>query len=97
MGLQKKSYSYDLIKNGSGVNWISVPGMNPPITIASELMNDIPNMVPGDNVKWKNSTSQEREVWTRSPYGYDYGDDFPVTPARGYEISIGINTTWTPS
>jgi hypothetical protein len=86
--------TYDLHNvEGRGVNWISVPSMNPPITSAAELMNDIPNMVTGNNVKWWNSTSQQREVWSRSPWG-DYGDNFPVKPARGYEISISTTTIW---
>ena len=84
---------YELEFDGSGVNWISMPSVNPPITNADELISSIPNMQNGNNVKWWNSTSQQAEVRTKFGSG-GMGPNFLVRPGSGYEISIGTDTTW---
>jgi len=87
--------AYGLEKHGSGVNWITIPSMNPPVTDADELIASIPNMQNGNNVKWWNPTTQQ--YMTRTKFGSGgIGPNFPVKSSGGYEISISSNTTWTP-
>ncbi|CAD7768316.1 hypothetical protein FHEFKHOI_00202 [Candidatus Methanoperedenaceae archaeon GB50] len=79
-------------KRGSkGINWITPPSTNPPLTNADELIKAIPNH---ENVKWWNSTSQLLESYSKMPWGY-VGDNFEVKPTRGYEAVVNANTIWT--
>ena len=85
-----------------GNNWISAPNMNPPIVDQDQLIkhirnNGIPPATPTDSTKvaWWNSTSQQALSYSYIP-GLGYmGDDFAVKPARGYEVTVHNNTTWT--
>ncbi|CAD7768299.1 hypothetical protein AIOGIFDO_00200 [Candidatus Methanoperedenaceae archaeon GB37] len=84
--------TYELEKRGSkGINWITPPSTNPPLTNADELIKAIPNH---ENVKWWNSTSQLLESYSKMPWGY-VGDNFEVKPTRGYEAVVNANTIWT--
>ena len=88
--------TYELKKSAvSGVNWITLPSTNPPITNANAMIKSIPNIVDGNNVGWWNSTSQLPESYTKQFFGYT-GINFPVKPARGYSVSISADTAWTP-
>jgi hypothetical protein len=89
--------TYELKKGAIyGVNWITLPSTSPPITDADAMIKSIPGIthLTGDNVKWWNFTSQQAESYFKKPSGYG-GTNFPVKPARGYEVSIGVDTTWT--
>ncbi len=80
------------LKNGR--NWITMPSMNSPITSADELIKDIqPNC---DKVGWWNPTSQQMETYGKLPFPPWYGGtNFEVKPARGYEVKVTADTTWT--
>ena len=83
---------HNLEKYGNkGINWITLPSTNPPLTNADKLIKAIPNH---NNVKWWNSTSQLTESYSRMPWGY-VGTNFDVKPSRGYEIVVTANTPWT--
>ena len=77
----------------SGVNWIGMP-FNTTIADANELIKDIPDCT---KVAWWNSTSQKAESYSKVPFPpYYVGTNFEVKPARGYEVAVTTNTTWTP-
>jgi hypothetical protein len=74
--------------------WITMPSMNPPITSAYELIKDIPNH---SAVGWWNSTIQQLETYSKMPPPWYYGGvNFDVKPARGYEVTVTADATWTP-
>ncbi|NQE04398.1 hypothetical protein C5S32_00870, partial [ANME-1 cluster archaeon GoMg1] len=59
-----------------------------------ELIKDIQNCT---KVAWWNSTSQKAESYSKVPFPPFYvGTNFKVKPARGYEVAVTTNTTWTP-
>ena len=89
--------AYELEKGAIyGVNWVTLPSTSPPITDADAMIKSIPGIthITGDNVKWWNFTSQQAESYFKTPVGYG-GTNFAVKPVRGYEVSIGVDTTWT--
>ena len=73
--------------------WITMPSMNPPITSADELIKDI--QPECDMVGWWNSTSQKMETYAKLTPTKFGGVLFDVKPARGYEVIVTANTTWT--
>ena len=77
-----------------GINWVGIP-YNTSIHNANDLITSIPGMTfyTGDNVKTWNCTSQLAEAYSVTPSGYS-GTNFIVNPCKGYEISIGRDTTW---
>ena len=77
----------------SGVNWIGMP-FNTTIADADGLIKDIQNCT---KVAWWNSTSQKAESYSTVPFPpYYVGTNFKIKPARGYEVAVTGNTTWTP-
>ena len=86
--------TYNLEKGAiTGVNWISLPNTNLPITNADELIKDIQNCT---KVAWWNSTSQKAESYSEVPFPPFYvGTNFEIKPARGYEVAVTADTSWT--
>jgi hypothetical protein len=68
---------------------------NTTIENADELIKDIPNHAA---VGWWNSTSQQQlETYSKMPPPWYYGGvNFDVKPARGYEVTVTADATWTP-
>ena len=83
----------DPISIEDGANWIGIP-FNTTIGDARGLMDDILNC---GKVGWLNSTSQFTESYVKlSYYPFYDGTNFDVKPARGYEVQVTADTTWTP-
>jgi len=76
----------------TGANWIGMP-FNTTIDDADELIEDITNC---DTVAWWNPVSQSSETYTEVMPGVYVGTNFDVKPARGYEVQVTADATWTP-
>ena len=67
---------------------------NTTIDDADELIKDI--QPECDMVGWWNLTSQQMETYGKIAPGVYRGINFEVKPARGYEVTVTTDTTWTP-
>ena len=72
-------------------NWIGMP-FDTTIDDADELIKDITNCAM---VGWLNPTSKDVETYSEVAPGVFVGTNFDVKPARGYEVQMSSDTTWT--
>jgi hypothetical protein len=90
VGWVPPAYPIEIKKPGT---WVGLP-FNTTISDAGEFMDDIgPECVA---LVWRDPTTQSMKSCIRRPVGGGFIGNFDVKPARGYEIQVSVDTTWTP-
>jgi hypothetical protein len=74
--------------------WITIPSMNPPLTDAHDLLEDINTVGNCPTVGWLDPTTGTVITCTRIMQGVYAGINFPVKPNRGYEAQVSADIQW---